>query len=200
MKKNFLISIALIGILSGIFFYNFFIKNNVSNFIEYNFWQQIVKIVTREGENIKNESTGIFLGDVVLTSYHSVANDNEHIFIDWKKYFKIYFDNWTDIALLSENKNSDGAKNFSKILEKYFTENTSVWDTATVYVWRDGKLINMTGTIIEKNTEKTGMHTNGKLEKIFIKNMTNIVVVPGDSGTPIFDKNNKIIDIVHIAN
>lgn len=83
----------------------------------------------------------------------------------------------------------------TKIPEKIFKNYDE--NEVFTFVMRDGKWQKIFGKILEKNIEMSALAPNGKMEKIFVKNLTDLDVRTGDSGAPIFGKNYEIIDIVH---
>lgn len=203
MKKNFTFAIIFFVFFWIFFGWEIFEKIfEKNNFINTNFEQEIsdkiVQIETKKWEKIISRSTGYKIENFILTSLHGVRDDSESIWVDEKKWRKIFIDEKNDIAILLE-KMEENQENVEKILKKYFEENTEIWEKIFAYVWRNDKIHTIEGIITQKNTEIAGYNEYGKIQKIFIKNLTDLEVNPWDSGAPIFNEQWKIVDIVHIA-
>lgn len=68
-----------------------------------------------------------------------------------------------------------------------------------IYVWREDGIKVLTGEIVAQDMMVFGLENAGAVKKIFIKNLTDLAVQEGDSGSPVFIEGGKMVDVIHIA-
>lgn len=199
-KKLFIIGIFIVV---WVFFLQVFLQNWQNKFfnLDQKFWQKTQKIITKKNEIITSTSTAHEWKNFWITSYHSVSDDSEEIFVEktGKKLYRIWWNPVDDIAILSENYTENWQKIYTDFIDNNLAKNIEIGENVFVFVYRNNGLQKLSGKIIAKNTEIIAIDKNGKPQKIIAKILTDIPLERWDSGSVILTENNEIIDVVHIA-
>jgi hypothetical protein len=75
-----------------------------------------------------------------------------------------------------------------------------IWDPVFTYVFRSGSVVRLDGKVLEPNGRTLGYTKRGQIMILSWVVLTDIRVVPGDSGAPVFTSDtNEFIDVVHVA-
>jgi S1-C subfamily serine protease len=74
---------------------------------------------------------------------------------------------------------------------------THTGDVITAQVIRSWALITLTGQVVSPSGQIIGYKRDGRTEMISGIVITDLSVIPGDSGAPIYDRRGELIDIVH---
>lgn len=129
----------------------------------------------------------------ILTSAHVVRDDNLRYMIGGEKYMVVKRDISTDRAVLSQN-----------VVSGWYTEN--IWQLKSIYVWdpiytevnRSNKITRLTGKVKNPSGSVLGYDSLGRTMTLSWIVLTDLVLLPWDSGAPIFDKDRELIDVVHV--
>jgi S1-C subfamily serine protease len=74
---------------------------------------------------------------------------------------------------------------------------TSTGDTISTTVIRSWALITLTGQVVSPSGQILGYTRDGRTETLSGVVITDLRVIPGDSGAPIYDRRGELVDIVH---
>jgi S1-C subfamily serine protease len=74
---------------------------------------------------------------------------------------------------------------------------THTGDVITTQVIRSWALITLTGQVVSPSGQILGYTRDGRTETLSGVVITDLRVIPGDSGAPIYDRRGEIVDVVH---
>lgn len=129
----------------------------------------------------------------ILTSSHVVRDDNLNYMIGWKKYMVVKRDIPTDRAVLSQY-----------VVSGWYTDD--IWQLKSIYIWdpiytevnRSKKITRLTGKVQNPNGSALGYDNLGRTIALSWIILTDLTLLPWDSGAPIYNRDGELVDVVHI--
>ncbi len=129
----------------------------------------------------------------ILTSAHVVRDDNLKYMIEGERYAVVKRDISTDRVILSQRVVSGG-----------YTED--IWQLHSIYVGdpiytevsRSKKITRLTGKVLNPSGSVLGYDSMGRTTTLSWIVLTDLTLLPGDSGAPIYNRDGELIDVVHV--
>lgn len=129
----------------------------------------------------------------ILTSAHVVRDDTLNYRVDGEKYIVVKRDISADRAILSQ-----------RVVSGWYTEN--IWQLHNIYVWdpiyteviRAKKMVRLTGKVLNPNGSVIGYDSMGRVTSLSWIILTDLTLIPWDSGAPIYNRDGEIVDVVHV--
>ena len=186
-SKNTALSVLIILIIAWVYF---FLPNTSDH---------VISIIWRDSSGIvKIRWSGYFYApDLVVTSAHVVPDDRiVYQGISHEKIFPLTLvsrDISRDVAILSSSKK------VGKSSGELFQRGTLQKD-APIYalVYQSGALLRVDGRITEKDASALAYDQNGKSTILTGVILTDMHFFPWESGSPVFDNQGNLIDVVHV--
>ena len=139
---------------------------------------------------------------VYLSSAHVVRNNRySYLIQSWASLFPVRIvaqDNEWDRVLLTTTNNPWTPQ---RTIDEFLTEKSNIknGDKVYTYLTRSGSLSRIDGTIIEVNAKTLGYTQLWQTYMLSWIVLTDLEVLPGESGAPIFSSRGGLIDVVHVA-
>ncbi len=135
----------------------------------------------------------------ILTSAHVVRDDALRYEVWGMRYEVSERDTLTDRAYLTVMSEGLGVKNICRDYKEYIWKSDIVsWESVSIPVVRSGSLVILTGTINSLTGTLLAYDTLGRTQVLSGIIMTDISLVPWDSGAPILDEEGRVVDVVHV--
>jgi S1-C subfamily serine protease len=133
--------------------------------------------------------------DRVLTSAHVVREDRLRYEVWGMRYEVWERDFSTDRAYLKTMTNT------CTLPREYIwkIETLTIWEKISIPVIRSGSLITLTGSITSLTGTRLAYDSVGRTQMLSWLILTDISLLPWDSGAPILDGQGRVIDVVHVA-
>lgn len=164
---------------------------------------QMVEIVWKESQSsaVRVQWMGIRLVSWdIVTSAHIVRDDSLVYQIGNIPYSIRMRDAIGDRAVLSKNYTwwiiTDGAHITSLFWAN--RENIQKWDPVYTEVTRSGRIVQISGKILDLNASILGYDTLGRLTTLSGIVLTDMILSPWDSGAGIFTLSGELVDVVHV--
>jgi len=139
--------------------------------------------------------------DYILTSAHVVRDDSMRYEVWGMRYEVSERDFDTDIAYIKIVDTEPWAiKNICHHHRQYIWKHPEVfiWQSITISVMREGILTSLTGTVTSLTGTILAYDTLGRTQPLSDIIMTDISLLPWDSGAPILDMQGRVLDVVHV--
>lgn len=129
----------------------------------------------------------------ILTSAHVVRDDNLSYMIQGERYRVVKRDIWSDRAVLSQ-----------RVVSGWYTE--SIWQLKSIYVWdpiytevnRSKKITRLNGKVLNPIGSIIWYDNLGRTITLSWIVLTDLELLPWDSGAPLFDRDGDLIDVIHV--
>ena len=158
-------------------------------------YYETVEIVWKESQNSQIVVRGMGVriwDDQILTSAHVVRDDRLHYEIGWVIYQVSDRDMVGDRAILAIDTNRNIQSKIPHL------QQVQKWDPIYTEVSRSGSIVRIAGKVVDPRGSVTGYDTTGRVVTLSGVVLTDIDLVPGDSGAPIFTHEWELIDVVHV--
>lgn len=129
----------------------------------------------------------------IYTSAHIVRDDTLSYIIGWEKYMVVKRDIWSDRAILSQ-----------RVVSGWYTEDIwhlwpiFVWDSIYTEVIRDKKIAKLAGKVVDPSGSVVWYDAMWRTMTLSWIVLTDLALLPWDSGAPIFSSDRELIDVVHV--
>ncbi len=129
----------------------------------------------------------------ILTSAHVVRDDALRYIVEGETYMVVKLDTPRDRAILSQ-----------RVVSGWYTENIwqlkspLVWESIYTEVSRSKKIVTLTGKVLSPSGSVMGYDALGRVTYLTWVVLTDLPLLPWDSGAPIFTSSREVIDVVHV--
>lgn len=130
----------------------------------------------------------------ILTSAHVVRDDTLEYLTEWEIYSVLQRDNLVDRAILIPN-NLNRDENY---MDSWQMRKTSTGESIFTEVMRSGSLLTLTGIILNPSRSVIGYDNFWRIATLSWIVLTDLELLPWDSGAPIYDAEREVIDVVHV--
>lgn len=129
----------------------------------------------------------------ILTSSHIVRDDNLNYMIWWQKYIVVKRDTITDRAVLSQRVVSG-----SYMDDIWQLKSVYVWDPISTEVNRFKKITQLKWKVVNPSGSALGYDNLGRTTTLSWIVLTDLSLIPWDSGAPVYDRDGELVDVVHV--